>query len=35
MSKDILVILEIYGIFGSFWVFKGYLVILEVNRLFN
>ena len=35
MSKDILVILEMYEVFGSFWVFKGYLVILEVNRLFN
>ena len=35
MSNDILVILERYGVFGSLWVFKGYLVILEVNRFFN
>ena len=34
MAKGILVILEVYGVFGSFWVFKGILVILEVKRIF-
>ena len=43
-SRGILVILDVQGyignfesvgVFGSFWVFKGILVILEVNRVFN
>ena len=43
-SRGILVTLDVQGyignfesvgVFGSFWVFKGILVILEVNRVFN
>ena len=42
-SRGILVILDVQGyignfgsigVFGSFWVFKGILVILEVKRVF-